>query len=223
MSSSFLKGLGKGVFTAPGAGARVVTIATFGIRKSMRPLFKTARVRSCLPLLGALPLVLQSLCGALPVVEVKHPGEVSFQSEVSPFLNDNCLACHCKTTTKGGLNLETRELMLKGGDTGAALVPGDAQKSLLFTAATHADPDTAMPPRDNKAKARNLSPQQLGLLKLWIQQGAKIPPRSERVLRFQPLPPHLKAIVAAAVSPDGQYAACARANRLYVYHLPTGV
>jgi WD40 repeat protein len=80
-----------------------------------------------------------------------------------------------------------------------------------------------MPPRDNKAKARNLSPQQLGLLKLWIQQGAKIPPRSERVLRFQPLPSHLKAIVAAAVSPDGQYAACARANRLYVYHLPTGV
>ena len=160
--------------------------------------------------------------GALPVAEPPQAGEVRFEAQVAPFLNDNCLACHCKTTTKGGLNLETRELMLKGGDTGAAVVPGDPLKSLLFTAATHVDPDTAMPPRDNKAKAKNLSPQQLGLLKLWIQQGAKIPPRSERTVRFQPLPAHLKAIVAAAVSPDGQYAACARANRLFVYHVPTG-
>lgn len=171
---------------------------------------------------GVLCVSVQSLLAALPVADLKHPGEVRFESEVAPFLNDNCLACHCKTTTKGGLNLETRELMLKGGDTGAAVVPGDPLKSLLFSAATHADADTAMPPRDNKAKAKNLTEQQLGLLKLWIQQGAKIPPRSERTVRFQPLPAHLKAIVAAAVSPDGQYAACARANRLYVYHLPTG-
>ena len=167
-------------------------------------------------------LIGQHVQSALPVAEVQRTGEVGFEREVAPFLNDNCLACHCKTTTKGGLNLETRELMLKGGDTGPALVPGNAAKSLLFTAATHTDPDTAMPPRDNKAKAKNLNAAQLGVLKLWIEQGAKVSPRSERVVRFQPLAPHLKAIVAAVVSADGQYAACARANRLYVYHVPTG-
>lgn len=189
----------------------------------MRNFLSPERPKGAFLFFGVLPFSLHCLMGALPVSEVPHPGEVRFETEVAPFLNDNCLACHCKTTTKGGLNLETRELMLKGGDTGAALVPGDALKSLLFSAATHVDSDTAMPPRDNKAKAKNLTAQQLGLLKLWIQQGAKIPPRSERTVRFQPLPAHLKAIVAVAVSPDGQYAACARANRLFVYHLPTGV
>lgn len=189
--------------------------------KSMRSFQTNALSQIGLRLCGVFCVALRSVIAALPVVDLPHPAEVRYESEVAPFLNDNCLACHCKTTTKGGLNLETRELMLKGGDTGSALVPGDPLKSLLFSAATHADPDTAMPPRDNKAKAKNLSPQQLGLLKLWIQQGAKIPPRSERTVRFQALPAHLKSIVAAAVSPDGQYAACARANRLYVYHLPT--
>ncbi len=189
----------------------------------MRHPFSPARPPGAFLLFGVLPFSFQCLIAALPVSEAAHPGEVRFETEIGPFLNDNCLACHCKTTTKGGLNLETRELMLKGGDSGAVLVPGDALKSLIFSAATHIDPDTAMPPRDNKAKAKNLSAQQLGLLKLWIQQGAKIPPRSERTVRFQALPAHLKAIVAVAVSPDGQYAACARANRLFVYHLPTGV
>lgn len=189
----------------------------------MRHPFSPARPSGAFLLFGVLPFSFQCLIAALPVSEAAHPGEVRFETEIGPFLNDNCLACHCKTTTKGGLNLETRELMLKGGDSGTVLVPGDALKSLIFSAATHVDPDTAMPPRDNKAKAKNLSAQQLGLLKLWIQQGAKIPPRSERTVRFQALPAHLKAIVAVAVSPDGQYAACARANRLFVYHLPTGV
>lgn len=167
------------------------------------------------------PLGVSAVAAPIPVAQIKHPGEVQYETEVLPFLNDNCLACHCKTTTKGGLNLETRELILKGGDTGPALVPGQPDKSLLMTAATHADPDTAMPPRDNKAKAKNLSPEQLALLKLWIQQGAKIPPRSERVLKFQPIPAHLKGILAVAVTGDGQFAACARSNQLFVYHLPT--
>lgn len=168
-----------------------------------------------------LPAAFSANAAPIPVAQIKHPGEVQYESEVLPFLNDNCLACHCKTTTKGGLNLETRELILKGGDSGPALVPGDPDKSLLLTAATHADPDTAMPPRDNKAKAKNLSSEQLALLKLWIQQGAKIPPRSERVLKFQPIPAHLKGILAVAVTGDGQFAACARANQLFIYHLPT--
>ncbi len=162
------------------------------------------------------------LSAALPVGPANPQSEVCFEEHVSPFLNDNCLACHCKTTTKGGLNLETRDLMLKGGDSGPAIVPGDPVKSLLFSAASHVDPDSAMPPKDNKAKAKNLSPTQLALLKDWIQQGAKIPPRAERILQFQPLPSHLKGILAVAVTPDGQYAACARANRLSIYHLPTG-
>jgi len=113
---------------------------------------------------------------------------VDFDREVRPFLSDNCLSCHCQTTTKGGLNLETPESMLKGGDTGPAITPKKGSESLILQAAAHLDDDLTMPPRDNKAKAKNLTPEQLGLLKMWIDQGAKDSPKTERVVHWQPLP-----------------------------------
>jgi hypothetical protein len=59
----------------------------------------------------------------IPIAVPNHASPVDFDREVRPFLSDNCLSCHCQTTTKGGLNLETPELMIKGGDTGAAITP----------------------------------------------------------------------------------------------------
>src|SRR5688572_22847296 len=96
--------------------------------------------------------------GPLPIAEFRRAESVDFDREVLPFLSENCLSCHCKTTTKGGLNMETPELMLKGGESGPALVPQRANESLVFQAAAHLDGDLVMPPRDNKAKARNLAP-----------------------------------------------------------------
>ena len=158
----------------------------------------------------------------LPIAEVKRDTPVDFDREVRPFLSDNCFSCHCQTTSKGGLNLETPELMLKGGDSGTAIVAGKAMDSLVLQAAAHLDDDTAMPPRDNKAKAKNLTPEQLGLLKLWIDQGAKASPKSDRVVQWQPLADSLGAIFAVAVTADGQFAACSRANRVFIYHVPSG-
>jgi len=158
----------------------------------------------------------------IPIAEVQRTTPVDFDREVRPFLSDNCVSCHCETTRKGGLNLETPELMLKGGDGGPAIVPKKSADSLLLQAAAHLDEDLAMPPRDNKAKAKNLSPEQLGLLKLWIDQGAIASPKRERTVTWQPLPENLGAIFAVALSPDGQFAACSRANRIFIYHLPTG-
>jgi WD40 repeat protein len=158
----------------------------------------------------------------IPIADLKRSEPVDFDREVRPFLSDNCLSCHCQTTTKGGLNMETPELMLKGGDTGPAIVPQKGSDSLLLQAAAHVDNDLTMPPRDNKAKAKNLTSQQLALLKLWIDQGAKASPKKDRVIAWQPLAESLDGIFATAVTPDGQYAACARANRIFIYHLPTG-
>jgi WD40 repeat protein len=78
-----------------------------------------------------------------------------------------------------------------------------------------------MPPRDNKAKAKDLTPEQLALLSRWIDQGAKPSAKIERIVKWQPLPEKLSAIMAAAVTSDGQFAACSRANRIAIYHLPT--
>ncbi len=162
--------------------------------------------------------------GAAPITiaPMERATPVDFEREVGPFLRDNCLACHCQTTTKGGLNLETPELMLKGGDTGPAIVAGKGAESLALQAAAHLDDDLKMPPRDNKAKAHDLTPEQLALLKLWIDQGAKPSAKVERVLVWQDVPGTLQAIFAAAITPDGQFAACARANRISFYHLPSG-
>ena len=158
----------------------------------------------------------------LEIAPLTRATPVDFEREVAPFLRDNCLSCHCKTTTKGGLNMESPELMLKGGDTGPGVKPGHGADSLVLQAAAHQDDDLKMPPRDNKAKAKNLTPQQLALLRLWMDQGAKASPKRERVIAWQPLHESVSAILAVAVTPDGQFAACSRANRLAIYHLPSG-
>jgi len=158
----------------------------------------------------------------IPIADANRTTPIDFDREIRPFLSDNCLSCHCQTTTKGGLNLETPELMMKGGDSGAAVEPKKAAESLLLQAAAHLDDDLVMPPRDNKAKAKNLTPEQLGLLKLWIDQGARASPKTERVVHWQPLAENLGAIFAVAVTGDGQFAACARENRIFIYHVPSG-
>ena len=59
------------------------------------------------------------------------PESPDFYQDVYPFLKANCIACHNKTTTKAGLNMETPALMIKGGDTGPSIVPGKSAESLL--------------------------------------------------------------------------------------------
>jgi WD40 repeat protein len=165
----------------------------------------------------------RTVAAPLEIAPLARATPVDFEREIVPFLRDNCLSCHCKTTTKGGLNMETPELMLKGGDTGPGVKPGHGADSLVLQAAAHQDDDLKMPPRDNKAKAKNLTPQQLALLRLWMDQGAKPSPKTERVIAWQALSDTVNAIFSVAVTPDGQFAACSRANRLAIYHLPSGV
>ena len=159
--------------------------------------------------------------GAIAVTEPAPGRKADFAADIAPFLSDNCVSCHSKTTHKGGLNLENPEAILKGGDSGPAAVPGKGSESLILKVSTHEDPDSAMPPRDNKVKARNLTPAQLGLLKRWIDQGAKGSAAVSTVLNWKALPAHLRSILSVAVSADGELAACAKANQILIYRLPT--
>ena len=109
------------------------------------------------------------LAAPIKIAPLDRKTPVDFEREIVPFLRDNCFSCHCKTTTKGGLSMESPELMIKGGDTGPSLKPGKGAESLLLQAAAHQDDDLKMPPRENKAKAQNLTPAQLALLRLWIR------------------------------------------------------
>jgi mono/diheme cytochrome c family protein len=112
-------------------------------------------------------------CAALASAPEPSPQDVQFfENKVRPVLVDNCYKCHSHDAPKlkGGLSLEFRELMLKGGDTGPAIVPGDPDRSLMIKAVRYTDPDLQMPPKDAK-----LSDQQIADLETWVRMGAPDP------------------------------------------------
>ena len=95
-----------------------------------------------------------------------------FESKIRPVLVKHCYECHSveKGKSKGGLQLDSRQGIRTGGDSGAAVVPGDPAKSLALTAIKHADPDLEMPPK--KAK---LSDAVIADIEAWIKAGAVDP------------------------------------------------
>jgi mono/diheme cytochrome c family protein len=95
-----------------------------------------------------------------------------FENKIRPIFVNNCYKCHSHEATKlkGGLSLEYRDTVLKGGETGPALVAGDPEKSLLIKAVRYLDPDLQMPPKGEK-----LSDTQITDLVTWIKMGAPDP------------------------------------------------
>lgn len=157
----------------------------------------------------------------LPVAELKRDTPVDFATEVYPFLKANCLACHNSTKAKADLILETPADMIKGGETAPAVEPGNGENSFLFTTAAHIEEPT-MPPKNNKSKAKNLTPEQLALLKLWIDQGAEggavaTPAPESWSLLTGPQP-----ILTSAITEDGRFAAVGRGQRIDLYDLRLG-
>ena len=97
-----------------------------------------------------------------------------FEEKVRPLLSDNCFQCHSEEQgkSKGGLTMDTKAGLLKGGDGGAEIVPGDPDKSLLYKALTYKDDDLQMPP---KSKGGKLPDAQLAIIAEWIKMGAPDP------------------------------------------------
>ena len=95
---------------------------------------------------------------------------VDFVKDIQPLLESSCVKCHAKGKDRGGLSLETHEGLLKGGDTGEALVPGSSAKSLIIELVASDDAESLMPRR-----GKRWTPEQVGLLRAWIDQGAKWP------------------------------------------------
>ena len=179
---------------------------------------------ACLSILTAASLARQAASEdkVIPIAEVKRDTPVDFEKEILPLLKRNCVACHNATKAESGLVLETPQSIIKGGDSGPAVVPMKSAESLLLGRAT-GSVDSLMPPSGNKVAAKALTPQELGLVKLWIDQGAGgVVTGQGGEIKWQPLPPGVNPIFAVAVTPDGQYAACGRANQIFIYHLPSG-
>src|SRR5262249_35536962 len=90
-----------------------------------------------------------------------------FETKVRPILATECFSCHTDAEL-GGLRLDSREAMLRGGKTGPAIVPGDPDKSLLITALRQTG-ELKMP------KGGKLKSDQIEVLAQWIRSGALWP------------------------------------------------
>ena len=98
-----------------------------------------------------------------------------FEKEVRPVLADNCFKCHGPKKQKSGLRLDSRELILKGGEVGPVVVPGKPEVSRLIQSINHvkAKDVYAMPGEDEK-----LPPKAIAALTEWVRQGLPWPTES---------------------------------------------
>ena len=92
-----------------------------------------------------------------------------FETKIRPLLAEHCLECHGDKKQWGGLRLDSREAMLRGGESGPAIVPGKPDKSLLIRAVRQVDDDLQMP-KDDK-----LTKQQIAELVRWVEISAPFP------------------------------------------------
>jgi len=113
-------------------------------------------------------------------------GVEMFEKHIRPIFVENCYKCHSSEAekVKGGLLLDTREGILKGGETGPAIVPGNPEKSLLIKAVRYTDENLQMPPKNKK-----LSPEQIADLEAWVKMGAPDPRTASQVSSRKTLDP----------------------------------
>jgi mono/diheme cytochrome c family protein len=113
---------------------------------------------------------------------------------VRSILAHNCYACHNATKTKGGLRLDKKEFIFKGGENGPILVAGNSEKSdMIRRVKLPFGHDDAMP-----TKGKRLSKEDVAMLEYWIQQGAPWPTGSEKSLyRVAALEPRMPTLPKA--------------------------
>src|SRR5688500_16070623 len=143
--------------------------------RHFQPVGRPRRARSC-----------ASRCGLAVLASIWMVGQMAVQASAAPpaadgalaervwsVLNAKCLSCHGndEKKIKAKLDLRTRAGALKGGESGPAVVPGNAEESLLYIGVTRAEEDFAMPPKESD----KLSAEQVELIRNWIAAGAAWP------------------------------------------------
>ena len=164
----------------------------------LRGLFRPAWIRPLL-LMGLIRLA-SPADGAGPA---EPEGDRFFREKIRPVLEASCFGCHSATAAKvkGGLLLDSREALLRGGDTGPAVVPGNGGESLLIQAIRHTD-GLDMPPKKPK-----LADPVIDDFERWVNMGVPFPgsesagPRLDDARRhwsFQPVnktrPPEVREV-----------------------------
>src|SRR5262245_21689671 len=100
-------------------------------------------------------------------------GEAFFETKIRPVLAEHCWKCHSSKKTSGGLRLDLRERLMRGGESGAVVVPGQPEKSRLIAALQHRDgAELKMPP------TKKLPDHVIADFASWVKRGAIWPAES---------------------------------------------
>src|SRR5579872_4057501 len=110
-----------------------------------------------------------SLAACVQAQELTPEKKEFFENHIRPVLAQQCFACHTNSMM-AGLRLDSREGILKGGKSGAAIVPGEPEKSLLVSKIRSSDGDVRMP-----RGGTPLTEAQIGDFTMWIKDGAYWP------------------------------------------------
>lgn len=104
----------------------------------------------------------------LPPASTKK--NITFAKDIKPLFERSCFKCHAEEKQKGELRVDSVEAIKKGSEYGEVIVVGDGAKSGLLHVMAGLVEDTMMPP---EGKADPLTKEELGLVRAWIDQGAK--------------------------------------------------
>jgi mono/diheme cytochrome c family protein len=100
---------------------------------------------------------------------------VTYATDIKPIFDQSCVKCHSGEKPKAKLRLDSLENALKGSKDGKVVIAGDSAKSPIVQSVAHLtdDKDAWMPPLHNKANIKPLTAEQIGLIRAWIDHGAK--------------------------------------------------
>ncbi len=131
-----------------------------------RPVGAKVCSKATMRLLATVFLLSAAMRGAEPQSQAASPD--FFETKIRPILAGSCYSCHTNSAL-GGLRLDSREAMLKGGGRGPALVPGDPDRSLLVKAVRQTDAKLKMP------MGSRLTDSQIEDIVAWVKAGAVWP------------------------------------------------
>lgn len=163
--------------------------------------------------LGSLALLLFCARAASAAEAPKPPAH----AEVHAIFAKHCLSCHDSKDAEGELVLETHESLVKGGETGPAIVPGKSGDSLLVRLIEHADKPFMPPPK----KGAKLSDAEIAVVRRWIDAGAQ--PGEVGATPTHPVVLPKIAARGAAKPSVNALAAAPAAAKLYAVGLPGAV
>lgn len=155
----------------------------------------------------------------IKVVTIDRKDPVTYEKDIEPIFVNKCLFCHSGAVKEGKFDIATFDALMRGGKSGKIIVAGKSAESKFIKLIGKTE-KPFMPPKSEEP----LTPEELALVKLWIDQGAKAPTGTR--IRPKPtittLPANVNPVRAVAVSPDKAMVVAGRGNQLHVYDAGSG-